>query len=250
MAFDLKSFIKKAALALTPKSVERFYVHNYLKRFGMENGLFEVVYSQQGEDLILRQIFNGRRNGFYVDIGAFHPFKYSNTCWLYQKGWRGINVEPNPDLYQLFLEHRPHDINLNLAVGDDGEKLTYYKFDHPALNSFDTVHIENWSSRPGYNVIERIEIETMGLERMLSTYLPKELEIDVLTVDTEGWDLQVLKSNNWERYRPEIVAVEDSLVMNHLSKPGPIVNYLQHVGYELFNITGITLFFRDGRPRK
>src|SRR6476646_9082307 len=74
-------------------------------------------YSQTGEDAILAHLLFGHDPGFYVDVGAFHPILYSNTCYFYQRGWMGINIEPTRGRIDLFKRERPRDISLACAVG-------------------------------------------------------------------------------------------------------------------------------------
>ena len=73
-------------------------------------------YSQEGEDMILQRMFGQRREGFFVDVGAHHPFRYSNTYLFYKKGWRGINIDATPGSMREFEKYRPADINLEVAV--------------------------------------------------------------------------------------------------------------------------------------
>ena len=94
-------------------------------------------YSQEGEDLILHKIFPDKKNGFYVDIGAHHPFRFSNTYYFYRKGWRGVNIDAAPGSMKLFNKYRSRDINIEAAISNKIETLTYYKFNDPALNTFD-----------------------------------------------------------------------------------------------------------------
>src|ERR1039457_5849033 len=92
----------------------------------MELAYFRTVYfSQFGEDTFLDYYFFGRRTGFYVDVGAFHPFNISNTYIFYKRGWRGINIEPNPASFRAFLKYRPRDINLNVAVDRHDTELLF-----------------------------------------------------------------------------------------------------------------------------
>src|SRR5215207_3271493 len=94
-------------------------------------------YAQEGEDLVLRRLFEERTTGFFVDVGAHHPRRFSNTYLFYRAGWRGINVEPNPDLTPLFARERPRDVTLQLGVSDVPGMLTYFRFNDGALNTFD-----------------------------------------------------------------------------------------------------------------
>ena len=79
---------------------------------------FTPSFAQEGEDMILKRIFEGVRSGFYIDIGAFHPSKFSNTYYFYLRGWSGINIDPQPGVKSLFDKMRPRDINLELAISD------------------------------------------------------------------------------------------------------------------------------------
>ena len=99
----------------------------------------KLSYSQDGEDRLIRTLFQHHKDykGFYVDVGAYHPFEYSNTVLLYQKGWTGINIEPNPEHHKLFMRFRKRDLNLNIGIGLSKGNATQYLFNKPALNSFD-----------------------------------------------------------------------------------------------------------------
>ena len=147
-------------------------------------------YSQEGEDMILRRIFEGRKEGFYVDVGAYHPILYSNTYFFYRLGWRGINIEPNPEYIRLFHKYRTRDINLPAGISDVPTDRTYYMFNEPALNTFE----ENIAKRPTrneekYYPIGETVIKTQLLETVLQENLPENKNIDFLSVDVEGLSL-------------------------------------------------------------
>src|SRR4051794_10306733 len=69
-------------------------------------------YSQEGEDMVLRRVFNNKRGGFFVDVGAHHPRMYSNTYYFYLRDWRGINIDAMPGGMAAFDRMRPGDINV------------------------------------------------------------------------------------------------------------------------------------------
>ena len=98
------------------------------------NGFVIKSYSQEGEDLILKRIFGEKKNGFYVDVGAFHPFWISNTNIFYKNGWNGVNIDAMPSSMALFDKFRPRDINLECPISDENKILTYCGFNDPALN--------------------------------------------------------------------------------------------------------------------
>ena len=79
---------------------------------GFERSYSRRNYSQFGEQFYLERVFANRNEGFYVDVGAHHPFRFSNTYWAYLKGWHGINIDPNSEAIELFDVFRKRDYNL------------------------------------------------------------------------------------------------------------------------------------------
>jgi len=169
---------------------------------------FVRSYSQEGEDLLLRRVLNGQTTGFYVDIGAHHPMRFSNTYFFYLLGWRGINVDAMPGSMELFQKVRPRDINIEAAISETEQVLEYYMMDDPALNGFASeVNLEIYL-KSGRKLLETRPIRTQTLRALLESHLKSVKEIDFLSVDVEGLDLQVLRSNDWERFRPRFVLAE------------------------------------------
>jgi FkbM family methyltransferase len=216
-------------------------------RARLPNAYAVTSYSQEGEDLILRRIFSERSTGFYVDVGAHHPRRFSNTHTFYRAGWRGINIEPNPDAQRLFATQRPRDVNLQLGVADRPGSLTYYVFDEPALNTFDAELMRWRLANTPYKVIGNREVAVERLDAILERHLPAAQQIDFLSIDVEGLDFAVLASNDWQRYRPHCVLIEVLAVSIEDAMRGDAYSYLRERGYELFAKTYNTLVFRDGR---
>lgn len=202
-------------------------------------------YSQEGEDMILRRIFEGQERGFYVDVGAHHPRRFSNTYFFYRQGWKGINIEPNPDAIHAFRSDRPGDTNLQLGVSDRIENLTYYLFDEPALNTFDKDIVETRLSTTPYKLVQTIEVPVERLEGILRKYLPENQIIDFLSIDVEGLDFVVLQSNDWKLFRPKCVLVEVLGMSLEGVMNDKIVQFMMIQGYDLFAKTFNTLFFRE-----
>src|SRR5690349_6569807 len=96
-----------------------------------------LSWSQEGEDLILARLLQDTPTGFYVDVGAHDPFRFSNTAYFYARGWSGINTEPDPDGCATLRRFRGRDRTLNIGVANTPGKLTYHRFYEPALNTFD-----------------------------------------------------------------------------------------------------------------
>lgn len=188
-------------------------------------------YSQYGEDIILADLFKDTSKGFYVDVGAHHPQRYSNTHLLFAKGWHGINIDPNPHTIRLFTKYRPFDINLECGVGTHGE-LTYYQFSDPAVNTFVDAEAEKWRQKDFLTFLGAKKVPMSTLASILDTHR-NHGTIDLLTIDAEGMDLDVLKSNDWKKYRPTVIVIE-----GENSTP-----FLQSNGYKLHTICGPSHIF-------
>ena len=203
-------------------------------------------FSQEGEDGILCAFFAERTSpGFYIDVGAHHPARFSNTFRFYKMGWRGLNIDPLPGAMKLFEKFRPRDINLELAIAADSKVLKYYMFNEPALNTFDAMLAKERNGLKQNKLIKTRNVRSRPLREVMEEYLAEVPSIEFLSIDVEGFELEVLKSNDWSRYRPEVVLAEAVSAGNvEQAIISPVSIYLQSVGYELFAKTMITLIFR------
>lgn len=200
----------------------------------------EFSYSQEGEDLVLSRFVESFGNfpTTYIDIGAHHPKRFSNTYFYYLKSWKGLCVDPIPGVAKDFKSERPLDKFLNYGVGSKDQSLTYHVFDDQALNTFSTGLAEDRLKNTRYKLIKKIEVNV----KPLSMILDREWtlgEIGFLSVDAEGLDLDILKSNNWDSYRPYFILAEE------LDKSSSEVEvYLKSVGYRRVANTFNTIFFK------
>ena len=203
-----------------------------------------LSFSQEGEDLVLSRLIGDKTNGFYVDIGAHHPYRFSNTFKFYLKGWRGINIDPLPGSKLLLDSTRKRDINLEVGVSkSDGSAFNYYMFSEPAYNTFnEEIALERKKSN---NIIfsEEREIVCHPLSILLSKHLPPLTPIDFMTIDVEGMDLEVLDSNNWELYKPNYIVVESFNSILKDDFQSNIYNLLNSLKYELISKTANSLIF-------
>jgi FkbM family methyltransferase len=187
-------------------------------------------FSGAGEDMILRHLIGvDRRNGFYVDVGAFHPYSASNTYHFYLKGWSGINIEARPGSRRLFQRFRPRDINIEAAVGSVEGSADFYVIDEKStMNS----RSESFLRALGMwdRVTTRVVVQVRRLAAILDEWLPAGRHIDFLNVDTEGSDLDVLRSNDWQRYRPTYVVVEELGTAPEPERPS---SFLKSVDYDV-----------------
>jgi FkbM family methyltransferase len=167
-------------------------------------------YSQDGEDIVLASFYEEKPNyrGFYIDIGAHHPIRFSNTQFFYEKGWHGINIDACPGSMKQFNKLRKNDINIEIGVSDKPGEMEYFSFVEPALNSFDKTLSEKRID-DGWALKERINRHVLPLNDILEKYLPHNQHIDFITMDVEGLELQLIESLNFQKYTPDFFLVED-----------------------------------------
>jgi FkbM family methyltransferase len=191
-----------------------------------------LSFSQFGEDLLLEHLLPPK--GFYVDVGAYHPVTFSNT-WLFSRnGWRGIVVEPNPEMARLHRQRRPRDIVVESAIGGREGEARYLH--HPEANN-NRILAEGES--PAGGTISRVRMTTLA--RLFRNHLPGGQEVNLLCIDCEGMDLAVLQGNDWERVRPRVVCVEakDSW------EEGAISGFLKPKSYEPVARAGYSVLYRQ-----
>jgi FkbM family methyltransferase len=207
-------------------------------------------YSQEGEDMVLRRYFDSQEQGFFVDVGAHHPKRLSNTYYFYRRGWRGINIDPKPGFQSTFDRERPRDINLQVAISDIPEELTYYMFAESAFNSFSPELAKVRARREDCGpALGTATIRARRLDEVLAESLPAGQPIDFLSVDVEGLDLSVLQSNDWARYRPAVVVVEVLGASLDSIRDTDVCRYLESQGYFLFAKCVQSVIFEDGSAR-
>jgi FkbM family methyltransferase len=198
---------------------------------------FLECYSQEGEDMVIRRLVGKKKEGFFVDVGAFHPVKLSNTYHFYRRGWRGINIDARPGSMQLFQKLRPEDTNLEVAIGNQEGVIDFYIFEEPAFNTCNPAHAG------GHIKVQEIAIRP--LQAVLKENVPKGQQIDFLSIDVEGLDLEVLKSNDWQVFSPNFILVE-SLMTHSIEEAlhSELACFLKNKGYQLVAKTKNTLCFQ------
>lgn len=200
-------------------------------------------YSQEGEDILLSKFFENKKEpGFFVDVGAHHPKKFSNTYLFYLKGWRGINIDAMPDSMIEFNKIRPDDINIECGVSNEEGELDYYVFNEPLMNTFskkDAEIVQAKKYSESHELVKVIKVNTKPLSKILDECLLDNVNIDFLSVDVEGFDLKVLQSNNWTKYKPKLILIESLRSDLNVVSELEISKYLSEKGYlpysKLFN---------------
>lgn len=212
---------------------------------------YNISFSKSGEDMQLKQLLKINRKGVYVDIGCWDPVRASNSYYFYLRGWKGICIDPNPKMQELFAKKRKSDIFINNAVGIGNKILTYYMLEDKlsSMNTLDYSFIQQHNLEN--KIVEKKDVETVSLQNILKKHIKAGEIIDFLDVDVEGFDLEVLQSNDWEKFRPRIILVEsDKCLKDDLQSE--ITKYLEQKEYKIVSKMLINgdlgnVFFEDIR---
>lgn len=243
----VKQFLKKILLKVTPNRLIQMY---QLKIYNQGDEYLNYSYSQEGEDLLLKRFIGDKKDGFYIDIGAHHPYRFSNTFHFYKKGWKGVNIDAMPGSMTAFKKDRPRDINLEIGVSSEEGELLYYIFNEPALNTFSKQEAEKKDGLRNFKIEKTQKVKTLPLSEILNDCLPDTPNtptIDFMNIDVEGLDFIVLQSNNWSKYRPNFILIEDleSRLIDKTIQESALYKYLNQLDYQLVAKTFNTLFFKD-----
>ncbi len=194
------------------------------------------VFSQDGEETCLREFFGNKKDGFYVDVGAYHPFRFSNTAWAYERGWTGINIEPNAEGHKRFLWARERDININCGISEEEGFLTYFQLDEGACNTFYREEISR-----SLSIKKEEKVATKRLDSVFSEYQVEQ--IDFMDIDVEGAEMAVLHSNNWDLYRPMIVLIEQKMSMEEVLR-SEVFTFMKEKGYQAVSKFDRTVIYK------
>jgi FkbM family methyltransferase len=196
-------------------------------------------YSQSGEDAIVQSALK-EQNGFYVDVGSYHPTLYSNTYAFYKRGWNGVAIDPNVRFKRLFKFFRPRDLFICTGIGEKESTIPYYRFNDAAYNTFDAASADEYKKLRWMKLLgtDQIKVTPLG------TLLRKEnvTKIDFLNVDVEGKDLEVLRSHDWT-IPTNVVAVEDRHFDANEPHKSSVYEFLNAKGYALTGLTRDSLIF-------
>lgn len=202
-----------------------------------------ISYSLFAEDLVVRAHFRANFDnslGRFIDVGAFHPFKQSNTMLLSQLGWRGINIDCDPVRIASFEKLRPQDVNICAAVGETIRDMIYLQYPMEVTDRIAEPGEENLLSLEGEKPLKATPIRLRTLSDIIEQSAFRGEHFHYLNVDCEGHDLSVLKGFDFSRYSPDLITVEA-----HTKKEqAELTAFLECRGYELTDIVRITLFFK------
>jgi FkbM family methyltransferase len=158
-------------------------------------------YSNWGIDMMANFFFRQRDEGVFIDIGCHHPLINNNTYPLYNRGWRGINIDIDYGTIDSFNFLRSKDTNINIAVSDTtGETELFFYHNRAAKNTL--------SKEKGFDSREIRKIKTTTLNKIIEKSIYKDQKINFISIDVEGYELNVLKGFDFKKYKPDLVVLE------------------------------------------
>jgi FkbM family methyltransferase len=208
-------------------------------------------HSELGEDMMIRGVLHHMglawgHQGFFIDIGAHHPVSHSNTWHFYRSGWRGVNVDATPGSMELFRVLRSRDVNIECCVTPQKSgPAQFFCFDQPLLNTVNQGAAEEIVASGRSKLVGTFEVPSTTLTKLCEAYADKVAGIDFLSIDIEGVDEAVLRSHDWERWRPRLIVFErhEANLLN-LGDDG-LVGFLRSKGYDLVGVCRYSFIMAD-----
>lgn len=213
------------------------------------NSYSHKSYSQCGEDLIINFALNELKiiNPTYLDIGAHHPYFLSNTALFYEKGFRGVLIEPDPDLFIAIKKNRIEDTCLNIGIGVGNEvKSTFYIMTARTLNTFSKEEADRYVSYGQQKIEKTIELPLVNVNTIIEQHF-YNTPPSFVSLDTEGFDIHILKSMDLINKRPFIFCIETLSYTEDKSeeKIESIIDFMKSKGYFIYADTYINTIFID-----
>ena len=213
----------------------------------------KLSYAQQGEDIVLWQILRGAlgiEHPTYLDIGAHHPVFNNNTFYFYERGARGVLVEPNPALHDVLAQLRPGDALVRAGIGvtaqTEAEFFVIGGSEDGQLNTFSREQAETLVKRSNgrHSIAKVLKIPLLDINGLMRKHWngPPNL----LSIDTEGFDLPILRSLDFKRMRPDVICAETLEVGARRVQPD-ILQFLAQQGYEVRGGSFVNTIFIDRR---
>lgn len=211
----LKDLFCKPTIKI-PQIVTFFFIKLFSKT--------KTSHSSRREDNIIDILTGQKEKGFYIDIGANDPDEISNTKLFYDRGWNGINIEPDIDKFSKLVNKRSRDININTGIGE-GE-ATYYEIEGTTGNSFIKDFLKD-SEIKNERKIKLTPLSDIFRDNGLT-------KVDFISIDVEGFEMEVLKSNDWSKYNARIICLEGKGYRK----------YLKQFGYALVWFDGLNSYYK------
>ncbi len=207
----------------------------------------KTSFSQCGEDLIISYVFalRGVTHPTYIDVGAHHPWFINNTALFYQKGCRGINLEPNPSLIQAFQRERVEDVNLKMAIGSTPGQMEFYVLDDESLSTCSKDQLQDFLSK-GHKLKRTMSVPVSTIAEVIGRYAQGKFP-DLFNLDVEGFELDVLRGADFSTSRPKILCLETAeySLTGAGEKRRDLMRYVEALGYYLYADTNLNSIYVD-----
>jgi FkbM family methyltransferase len=201
-----------------------------------------ISYAQNFEDVMLWRALKHVEGGFYIDVGAAHPDDYSVTRAFYDRGWRGINIEPTSRFARL-AGARQRDVNLHTAAGCTASNSTLFVVENAKdISTLDPLTAEGYRAA-GWTIGES-QVPIATLADICRTHV--KAEINFLKIDVEGAERNVLLGADLERFRPWIVVVEATAPSSQIPSHGGWEELLTVANYRFVWFDGLNRFYVAG----
>src|SRR4051794_2855469 len=198
-----------------------------------------ISFAQNLEDVVLHRALSEIARGFYVDVGANDPDEQSVTRAFYERGWRGINIEPALGFHEQLIAARPHDINLAVAVGDSTGTVTFYDIPGSELSTGDPELARRHQYSGLSSVARQVPLDT--LDNIFETHGVSLVHF--LKIDVEGMEAAVLRGLSLRTVRPWIILVEATVARTQIPNHQDWDSLLTSRGYRFVHFDGLNRFY-------
>lgn len=216
-------------------SNSRLFPFFLLLRQWAEIVLAPRYFSQTGEDVLVKAWLS-ESNGVYIDVGCGKPVTGSNTYSLYRKGWRGICIDPIERNSKLFKRIRKRDTFILGLIGLEDQELDFWEFESYVFSTCDSSEAIKVISTGKSKQKSQRKIKAIPLRNLVPHVDP--LQPSFMSIDAEGWDLQVLESNDWEKFSPRVIAIEEHNFCDLMTSP--IKLFLETRHYKWMGWSGLS----------
>ena len=200
-----------------------------------------ISYAQNREDVLLSRALSQVGQGFYIDVGANDPEKDSVTKTFYDRGWRGINVEPLPAVMKRLEQERPRDKNLRVLVGDNEATVDFFEIpEDDRLSTMDAQIARGHVKTLGYSM-RKSQLRMTTLSRICEENRVEEVHF--VKIDVEGHETEVLRGLDLHRWRPWILLIESTLPYSQVDASFSWEHLVTNAGYKCVFFDGLSKFF-------
>lgn len=191
----------------------------------------DYYYGEYGEDVLVKNFFRKKNNGFYLDVGCYHPIRGSLTYFLHKKGWKGMNIDISKVSIDLFNISRPNDTNINCAASNKNAKINYHEVG--PINQANFISKKNENTK---KIINSFTIKYLLKKNKIK-------KINYLNIDCEGHDLNVLLGIDFKVTKPELITIEEDHYNIKKLLNDKIFKFLSKKNYILMSRYFMTSFY-------